>query len=111
MIAHSHVRSQLHIRGCRQRIDGGVSYAMIHFVPVPGASSPASLRLRGKTIRFPCLARLWIEPQSGAIVKLEANRGGVPVGHANQSSLGPRQHVPWTAHGTCAGIEYALRWI
>jgi hypothetical protein len=51
---------------------GGVSYAMIRFVPVPGGSSPASLRLRGKNYPLPLSGTLWIEPQSGAIVKLEA---------------------------------------
>lgn len=51
---------------------GGVSYAMIHFIPVPGASSPASLRLRGKNYPLPMSGTLWVDPQSGAIVKLEA---------------------------------------
>jgi hypothetical protein len=50
----------------------GVSYAKIHFSPVPGASSPASLRLRGKNYPLPMSGMLWVEPQSGAIVKLEA---------------------------------------
>lgn len=51
---------------------GGVSYTKIHYSPVPGASSPASLRLRGKNYPLPMSGTLWIEPQSGAIVKLEA---------------------------------------
>ncbi len=51
----------------------GVSYAKIHFSPVPGASSPATLRLRGKNYPLPLSGTLWIEPQSGAIAKLEAN--------------------------------------
>jgi hypothetical protein len=50
----------------------GVSYTRVHFSPVPGASSPASLRLRGKNYPLPMSGTLWIEPQSGAIVKLEA---------------------------------------
>lgn len=50
----------------------GVSYTTIRFVPVPGASSPASLRLRGKNYPLPMSGTLWIEPHSGAIVKLEA---------------------------------------
>ena len=51
---------------------GGVSYSRIRFTPVPGASSPASLRLRGKNYPLPMSGTLWIDPQSGAIVKLEA---------------------------------------
>ena len=57
--------------GGSETIDG-VSYATIRFVPVPGASSPASLRLRGKNYPLPMSGTLWIEPHSGAIVKLEA---------------------------------------
>lgn len=51
---------------------GGVSYDMIRFVPVPGASSPATLRLRGKNYPLPLTGTLWIDPKSGTIVKLEA---------------------------------------
>jgi hypothetical protein len=50
----------------------GVSYAMIHFAPVPGASSPASLRLRGKNYPLPMSGTLWIDPKTGVIVKLQA---------------------------------------
>lgn len=51
---------------------GGVSYTVIRFIPVPGASSPASLRLRGKNYPLPMSGTLWIDPRTGAIVKLEA---------------------------------------
>ena len=51
---------------------GGVSYAIVRFVPVPGASSPASLRLRGKNYALPMSGTLWVDPRSGAIVKLQA---------------------------------------
>ena len=51
----------------------GVPYAKIHFTPVPGAASPASLRLRGKNYPLPMSGTLWVDPQTGAIVKLEAN--------------------------------------
>jgi hypothetical protein len=54
---------------------GGVSYALIRFAPVPGASSPATLRLRGRNYPIPMSGTLWIEPQSGTIVKLEATVG------------------------------------
>jgi hypothetical protein len=50
----------------------GVSYTKIHYSPVPGATSPASLRLRGKNYPLPLSGTLWIDSQSGAIVKLEA---------------------------------------
>ncbi len=50
----------------------GVSYLRVGFKPIPGASSPAALRLRGRNYPLPLSGTLWIEPQSGAIVKLEA---------------------------------------
>jgi hypothetical protein len=50
----------------------GAHYTMIRFAPVPGASSPASLRLRGKNYPLPMSGTLWIDPQTGAIVKLVA---------------------------------------
>jgi len=50
----------------------GVSYTKIHFSPVAATSSPATLRLRGKNYPLPMSGTLWVEPQSGAIVKLEA---------------------------------------
>jgi hypothetical protein len=50
----------------------GVSYTMVHFASVPSASSPASLRLRGKNYPLPMSGTLWIDPRTGAIAKLEA---------------------------------------
>ena len=54
---------------------GGVSYSLLRFTPVPDGSSPVSLRLRGRNYPVPLSGTLWIEPQSGAIVKLEAQVG------------------------------------
>jgi len=51
---------------------GGATLAKIHFTPVAGATSPAALRLRGKNYPLPLSGTLWIEPQTGVIVKLEA---------------------------------------
>ncbi len=51
---------------------GGVSYDRIRFKPVAGTSSPASLRLRGKNYPLPLSGMLWVDRQSGGIVRLEA---------------------------------------
>lgn len=74
---------------------GGVSYIMIHFVPVPGASSPASLRLRGKNYALPMSGTLWIDPQSGAIVKLEAK---VDSSLSDLGLAGMRSEVHYAPH-------------
>jgi len=73
----------------------GVSYAMIRFVPVPGASSPASLRLRGKNYPLPMSGTLWIEPHSGAIVKLEAK---VDSSMSDLGLAGMRSEVHYATH-------------
>ena len=73
----------------------GVSYAMVHFSPVPGASSPASLRLRGKNYPMPMSGTLWIEPQSGAIVKLEAK---VDSSLSDLGLAGMRSEVHYALH-------------
>jgi len=74
---------------------GGVSYTMIRFVPVPGASSPASLRLRGKNYALPMSGTLWIDPQSGAIVKLEAK---VDSSMSDLGLAGMRSEVHYARH-------------
>jgi hypothetical protein len=51
----------------------GVTYVRIHFKPVPGASSPAAMQLRSKNYPIPLSGTIWIEPQSGAVVKLIAS--------------------------------------
>jgi hypothetical protein len=73
----------------------GVSYTMVRFVPVPGASSPASLRLRGKNYPLPISGTLWIEPRSGAIVKLEAK---VDSSLSDLGLAGMRSEVHYALH-------------
>jgi hypothetical protein len=51
----------------------GLTYVKIHFQPVPGASSPAALQLRGQNYPLPLSGTIWIEPQSGAVAKLVAS--------------------------------------
>jgi hypothetical protein len=72
LVAHPMYEASYEFESAGSESIGGVSYAKIRFVPVPGASSPASLRLRGKNYPLPLSGTLWIDPQSGAIVKLEA---------------------------------------
>jgi hypothetical protein len=80
--------------GGSETIDG-ISYALIRFVPVPGASSPASLRLRGKNYPLPMSGTLWINPQSGAIVKLEAK---VDSSFSDLGLAGMRSEVHYAPH-------------
>lgn len=73
----------------------GVSYAKLHFSPVAGASSPATLRLRGKNYPLPMSGTLWVDPQTGAIVKLETI---VDNGLSDLGLAGMRSEVRYTLH-------------
>jgi hypothetical protein len=73
----------------------GVSYSMVHFSPVPGTSSPVSLRLRGKNYPLPLSGTLWIEPRSGAIVKLQAK---VDSSLSDLGLAGLRSEVHYALH-------------
>jgi hypothetical protein len=58
--------------GGNESVDG-VTYVRIHFKPVPGASSPVAMQLRGKNYPIPLSGTIWVEPQTGAVVKLVAS--------------------------------------
>jgi len=73
----------------------GVTYDKLHFSPVAGASSPATLRLRGKNYPLPMSGTLWVDPQSGAIVKLEAI---VDNGVSDLGLTGMRSEVRYAQH-------------
>lgn len=89
---------------------GGVSYLRIRFKPIAGASSPASLRLRGKNYPLPLSGTLWIDPQSGGIVKLEAT---VDSGLSDIGLAGMRTEVYFAQHqfkGPLKGPQQAV-WV
>jgi hypothetical protein len=50
----------------------GVTLAKINFKPVPGASSPAALQLRGQNYPLPLSGTIWIDPRTGLVTKLLA---------------------------------------
>jgi hypothetical protein len=55
--------------GGNESVDG-ITYVRIRFKSVPGASSPVAMQLRGKNYPIPLSGTIWIEPQTGAVVKL-----------------------------------------
>jgi hypothetical protein len=50
----------------------GARLQKIRFTPVARTASPAALRLRGRNYPLPLSGTLWIDAQTGSIVKLEA---------------------------------------
>jgi hypothetical protein len=51
----------------------GRTMVKMHFRPVPGASSPAAIQLRNRSYPLPLAGDIWIEPESGAVVKLTSS--------------------------------------
>jgi hypothetical protein len=74
---------------------GGVSYLKLRFKPIPGASSPATLRLRGKNYPLPLSGTLLVEPQSGAVVRIEAT---VDSGLSDIGLAGMQSEVHFALH-------------
>ncbi|HEY4977920.1 MAG TPA: hypothetical protein VII25_02025 [Candidatus Acidoferrum sp.] len=53
-----------------EEVVDGRTLVKIHFRPVPGASSPAAIQLRGRNYPLPLSGDVWIERESGSVVKL-----------------------------------------
>jgi hypothetical protein len=53
-----------------EEVIDGRTLVKIHFKPVPGASSPAAMQLRDKNYALPLTGDIWIDSESGAVVKL-----------------------------------------
>ncbi|HYY72387.1 MAG TPA: hypothetical protein VE778_02220 [Candidatus Bathyarchaeia archaeon] len=70
LIMHPSYQSSYTFDPAGQESVDGVSYDKINFKAVPGAASPAALQLRGHNYPLPLSGTIWIEPQSGAVVKL-----------------------------------------
>lgn len=72
LIIHPNFESSYTFEPAGEETVDGVTLAKINFKPVPGASSPAALQLRGQNYPIPLSGTIWIEPQSGAVTKLVA---------------------------------------
>ncbi len=73
----------------------GETLEKIRFTPVAGGASPAALRLRGRNYPLPLSGTLWIEPQTGVIVKLEAQ---VDSTYSDMGLSGIQSEVRFAAH-------------
>jgi len=72
LIVHPNYESSYTSEPAGEETSDGVRLVKVHFQPVTGGRSPAALQLRGKSYAMPLSGILWIEPGSGAIVKLTA---------------------------------------
>jgi hypothetical protein len=72
----------------------GRTVLKVHFKPVPGASSPAAVQMRGRNYPLQLTGDVWIDEDSGAVVKLVSSLDG------NLNDLGLR--------GLRSEIHYAI---
>ncbi|HKN25660.1 MAG TPA: hypothetical protein VJX72_12500 [Candidatus Acidoferrum sp.] len=54
----------------------GRTLAKVHFKPVDGASSPAAMQLRGRNYPLQLKGEIWIDEESGAVVRLVSSLDG-----------------------------------
>jgi hypothetical protein len=95
LVAHPMYEASYVFEPDGSEVIAGVSYSKIRFTPVPGGSSPATLRLRGKNYPLPLSGTFWIEPQSGAVVKMEAT---VDPGLSDVGLAGMHSEVQFALH-------------
>lgn len=95
LVAHPMYETSYVFQPGGEEVLDGVPYVRVRFTPVPGSASPASLRLRGKNYPLPMSGTLWIDPQSGAIVKIEAD---VDSSLSDLGLAGLRSEVHYAPH-------------
>lgn len=72
LIIHPNYEASYTFHAAGEETVDGVTLAKIDFKPVPGASSPAALQLRGQNYPIPLSGTIWIDPQTGVVTKLLA---------------------------------------
>ena len=70
LILHPNYESSYVFEGVAEETAEGRTLAKVHFKPVPGASSPAAIQLRGRSYPLQLKGDIWIDEESGAVVKL-----------------------------------------
>ena len=75
LVVHPNYESSYEFAPLGEEVVDGVTLAKIAFKPVPGASSPAAMQLRGKNYPLPLSGTIWINEASGAITRLIASVG------------------------------------
>ena len=72
LVVHPMYEASYTFEPAGEEVIDGAAIVKFSFKPVPGASSPAALQLRGHNYPLPLSGTLWIDPQSGAVLKLIA---------------------------------------
>ena len=72
LIVHPDYETSYQFEPAGEETVDGMTLEEIRFNPIPGASSPAALQLRGKNYPLPLNGMIWIDKQSGAITRMTA---------------------------------------
>jgi hypothetical protein len=70
LVLHPNYESSYTFQPVSEEILDGRTLAKIHFKPVAGASAPAAMQLRGRNYALPLSGDVWIDQESGSVVKL-----------------------------------------
>ncbi len=70
LVLHEEFESSYVFTPVSEEVADGRNLVKIHFKPVPGASSPAAIQLRGRNYPLPLTGDVWIDHESGSVVKL-----------------------------------------
>ena len=94
LVLHQNFESSYTFQPVGEEVIDGRTLVKIHFSPVAGASSPAAIQLRGRNYPLPLTGDIWIERESGSVVKLISSL------ESNMDDLGLR--------GLRSEIHYAI---
>lgn len=70
LVLHPNYESSYVFEPADEETIDGRTLLKVHFKPVPGASSPAAVQLRGRNYPLQLKGDIWIDEESGAVVKL-----------------------------------------
>jgi hypothetical protein len=72
LVLHQDFESSYAFTPVSEEVVGGRTLVKIQFKPVAGGSSPAAIQLRSRNYPLPLTGEIWIDSESGAVVKLIA---------------------------------------
>ena len=94
LVLHQNFESSYTFQPVGEEVIDGRTLVKIHFKPVAGSSSPAAIQLRGRNYPLPLAGDIWIERESGSVVKLISSL------ESSMDDLG--------LHGLRSEIHYAI---
>jgi hypothetical protein len=85
LVLHENYESSYVFEPVAEESSDGRIVLKFHFTPIPGASSPVAVQLRGRNYPLQLKGDIWIDEESGAVVKLISSLD------ANLEDLGLRE--------------------